>query len=78
MQGRVVSGVSCLRFEDLFCVRNECYADVVSAIKLDYQIVSEDINGVMFVGQRVCWVQDKTEQYIRLDQERGMEELCKN
>ena len=51
-----MSMISCL-----FCVGDkEFYAKVVSAIKRDYLICSEDISDVMCVGQRVFWVTEKT------------------
>ena len=29
----------------------------------------------MFIGQRVCWAKTKTEEFVRVDRERAIEEL---
>ena len=64
----------CRHVDDLFCFGDKAlYAQVVTTIERDYQIGSEDINNVMCVGQLVCWIKEKTEQYMRVDQDRGIE-----
>ena len=54
--GKRVSGIICLHVDDIFCVGDkELYHNVVASIGRSYEIGSEDINDVLFVGQRVCW-----------------------
>ena len=54
----------------LALVGHACCAWLMEATKL----ALKDTSDVMFVGHRVCWITEKTEQYIRVDQERGIDE----
>ena len=54
----VVSSVSTNVF--FYVGDKEFYQNVVASIKRGYEIGSEDINDVLFVGQGVCWKTLKT------------------
>ena len=54
------------------------WTTVVARIRRDFDIGSEGENDVMFVGQRVRWLLDRTsgrKRCICVDQERNIEEL---
>ena len=56
-QGRYAIGVVCLHVDDLFMAGNsEFQQKVIGSLKKDFQVGSEDINDVQFVGQRIKWV----------------------
>ena len=49
----------------MFCVGDhEFYNNIVTAIRTDFQIVSEDVNDVLLVGQRVCWKTEDLKSFI--------------
>jgi hypothetical protein len=71
-RGKQVLGVACLHVDDLFMTGSkEFYAQIVEAIRKDYQIGSEDKDDVVFTGQRLRWFG----QTLVCDQERAIEEL---
>ena len=73
-RGKTVSGIICLHVDDLFCVGDqEFYQCVIYSIQKDFQIRSEDTNGVLFVGQRVSWKTEGSHSFIQVDQERCIE-----
>ena len=59
-----------------FCVGdqefNKC---AISSIQKDFKLGPEDTNAVLFVGQRVNWKTDVSSSFIKVDQERCIEEL---
>ena len=64
----------CLHVADMLCVgEKEFYENAVASIKMDYQIRSEDINNVLFVGQGVCWKTEDQDLFIQVDQGRSIE-----
>ena len=74
-RGKAVSGIICLNVDDLFCVGDQkFYKCVISSIQKDVQMGSEDTNGVLFVGQRVCWKTEGSNSFIQVDQERCIAE----
>ena len=50
---------------------------IVELLRRDFKVGSEDINDVLFVGQRVKWIDrvDGKKRQIRVDQETKVEEL---
>ena len=75
--GKIVVGVLCLHVDDLFMAGNkEFHHRVIEALKRDFQVGSEDINDIMFVGQRIRWSnKGQTGAYIRVDQDLCIDEL---
>ena len=72
-----VCGVLCLHVDDLFMAGDsEFQRRVVTALRRDFQVGSEDKNDIMFVGQRIRWTKDKKGySYIRVDQDLCIDEL---
>ena len=66
-----VCGVLCLHVDDLFMAGDAEFLErVVTALRKDFQVGSEDKNDIMFVGQRIRWTTDKQGySYIRVDQD---------
>ena len=53
-RGKTVIGVICLHVDDLFCTGTEAFKrEVLGGIRKAFQVGSEDLNDVLFVGQRV-------------------------
>ena len=50
---------------------------VVEGLRRDFKVGSEDKNDIMFVGQRIQWIDYESpgKRYIQVDQERKVEEL---
>ena len=76
-RGKVVLGIVCIHVDDCFCSGGpEFYRRIIQGIKKDFEIGSEDLNDVMYCGQRVRWVdKDKDSGYITVDQDLKVEEL---
>ncbi len=56
-EGRRVSGFICLHVDDLFMAGDKNFEDIVlKGIRKDFNVGSEDKNDVMFVGQRIRWI----------------------
>ena len=71
-QGKTVCGVVCLHVDDLFITGNEdMNKKVLSRLRQDFQVGSEDKNEIVFTGQRVR----KLEGKIVVDQDAAVEEL---
>ena len=70
-KNQYVCGALCLHVDDLFMAGNSEFLErVVQALRRDFQVGSEDKNGIMFVGQRIRWTKDsKGYAYIRVDQD---------
>ena len=51
------------------------YQCAISSIQKDLPIGSEATNGVLCVGQKVCWTTEGSNTFIQVDQERCIEEL---
>ena len=75
--GMQIEGICTIHVDDLFMTGNSTFIKrVVAGLKRDFEVGSEDINDVLFVGQRVRW-QNKGQKdaCITVDQERNIEEL---
>ena len=56
-QGRRVHGTVRLRVDDLFLTGDSYFhKTVVNSLRKDFQVGSEDVNDVMFVGRHIKWV----------------------
>ena len=67
-----VHGIVCLHVDDLFMVGDDYFNKaIVQKVKTDYKIGSEDLDDVMFTGQRARWVNNR----IQVDQNKAVEEL---
>ena len=64
-----------MHVDDMIVGNTEFCVISIRAINRDYQIVSEDANGIMCVGQRVRWMEDNGESLMQVTQERVVEEL---
>jgi hypothetical protein len=53
------------------------HKNVIESLRRDFKVGSEDLNDVLFVGQRVRWIDraDPKKRHIRVDQETKVEEL---
>ena len=70
--GRTVLGIVALHVDDLFMTGNAQFEQlVISRLRKDYQVGSEDRNDLVFTGQHVKWTKD----CIVVDQDRAIEEL---
>eukprot|EP00435_Cladocopium_sp_Y103_P044214 s2761_g12.t1 len=69
-QGRRPHGFICLHVDDLFMGGDKVFEDkVLTSLRKDFKVGSEDKNDVMFVGQRIKWkTHDKYGPYISVDQ----------
>ena len=90
-EGRRVSGFICLHVDDLFMAGDKLFQEkVLAALRRDFQVGSEDKNDVMFVGQRIRWVnksgaasavspgkQNEAKQapHIKIDQKLAIDDL---
>ena len=78
--GRKVAGIVCLHVDDLFMAGDEFFRNtVMSGLRKDFQVGSEDKNDIMFVGQRIRWVNQSASagsgSYISVDQKVAIEDL---
>ena len=67
----------CLHVDVLFSCAGDKGFDATHVVASKDYFPTEHTNDLMCVGQRVCWVKQKTEQYIRVDQDNGIEQLGK-
>ena len=76
--GKSVAGIINFFVDDLFGTGgNEMEQRVLTRLRKDFQVGSEDWNDMAFTGQR--WTQDpKTGPYIEVSQEKAIEELEEN
>ena len=79
-QGRKAHGFVCLHVDDLFMAGDQEFEQrVMSRIRKDFQVGSEDKNDVMFVGQRIRWRHHETSRhYISVDQKLAVKQLKDN
>ena len=72
-------GVVSIHVDDAFMSGNPTFKKkIMEALRKDFQGGSEDLNDVLFVGQRVKWIDrlDGKKKHIRVDQETKVEELA--
>ena len=76
-RNKVVEGIVTIHVDDCFmCGTNKFMEAVVARLRKDFQVGSEDKNDIMFVGQRIRWInQGQKNGYIQVDQEKKVEEL---
>ena len=80
-KGRTVEGLVTLHVDDTFmCGTKHFMSTVVENLRKDFQVGSEDVNDIAFVGQRIKWMNkanlpEKGKKMIRVDQELKIEEL---
>ena len=69
-QGRRPHGFICLHVDDLFMAGDKVFeSKVLSSLRKNFAVGSEDKNDIMFVGQRIKWKNhDKYGPYISVDQ----------
>ena len=76
-QGRKPEGFICLHVDDLYMAGSpEFEKRVLSKIRKDFNVGSEDKNDIMFVGQRIKWKNhDKFGNYVSCDQKLAVDQL---
>ena len=85
-RGKTASGVVCLHVDDLFMSGDAEFHRVCASLRKDFQVGSEDINDIQFVGQRIKWMSStkkngtKSEgkhvsDHIKVDQKLCIDEL---
>ena len=76
-RNKTVDGIITIYVDDCFFTGNQRFHDtVIKSLRRDFQVGSEDTNDVMFVGQRIRWMDRGTsKQHIMVDQEKKIEEL---
>jgi len=76
-QGRKPEGFICLHVDDLYMAGSpEFEQRVLTKIRKDFNVGSEDKNDIMFVGQRIKWkTHDKHGPYISCDQKLAVDQL---
>ena len=69
-QGRRPHGFICLHVDDLFMAGDKVFeSKVLSSLRKNFAVGSEDKNDIMFVGQHIKWkTHDKYGPYISVDQ----------
>jgi len=71
-KNKTVLGIITIHVDDLLITGGKAFRDnIVPRLRKDFQVGSEDLNDVLFVGQRCKWMKD----HIQVDQERAVEEL---
>ena len=76
-KNKEVLGIVQIHVDDVFITAGPRFKSIVDRLERDFKAGTEDHNDVMFVGQRVQWVNRKTPQAcIQVDQERKVEELA--
>jgi len=75
--GRQVEGVVTIHVDDALMAGTPKFRKlVVDSLRRDFQVGSEDLNDILFVGQRIRWIdKGKKGERIQVDQERKIEEL---
>ena len=71
-------GVICLHVDDTFCTGTITFRNtILGGIRKTFQVGSEDVNDVLFVGQRVRWAPKGSNPNgcLVVDQEKAIEEL---
>ena len=76
-QGRKPEGFICLHVDDLYMAGSpEFEKRVLSKIRKDFNVGSEDKNDIMFVGQRIKWKNhEKFGNYVSCDQKLAVDQL---
>ena len=77
-RGKQIMGVICLHVDDLFCTGTTTFrTTILGGIRKTFQVGSEDVNDVLFVGQRVRWEPkgSNPKGCLVVDQEKAIEEL---
>ena len=76
-KGKKVLGIICIHVDDVFMTGCEHFNQlIVSCLKRDFEIGSQDVNDVMYCGQRVRWVnKGQKDAHITVDQDLKVEEL---
>ena len=76
-QGRKPEGFICLHVDDLYMAGSpEFEKRVLSKIRKDFNVGSEDKNDIMFVGQRIKWKNhDNFGSYVSCDQKLAVDQL---
>ena len=76
-QGRKPEGFICLHVDDLYMAGSpEFEKRVLSRIRKDFNVGSEDKNDIMFVGQRIKWKKhEKHGDFISCDQKLAVDQL---
>jgi len=76
-QGRKPEGFICLHVDDLYMAGSpEFEKRVLSKIRKDFNVGSEDKIDIMFVGQRITWKNhEKFGNYISCDQKLAVDQL---
>ena len=76
--GRTVEGVVTIHVDDAMMTGTKKFTtQVIDALRREFKVGSEDLNDVMFVGQRVRWMHrdQPSKRFIQVDQEKKIEEL---
>ena len=77
-RGKTVEGVLTIHVDDAFFAGTSVFhKNVIESLRRDFKVGSEDLNDILFVGQRVRWMDrtDPKKRHIRVDQETKVEEL---
>ena len=76
-KGKTVEGVVNIHVDDALMTGTPYFVKlVVDSLRKDFKVGSEDLNDVMFVGQRVRWIdKGRPNAHVQVDQERKIEEL---
>ena len=76
-KGRQVEGIVTIHVDDTFMTGSkEFVKQVIGGLRRDFKVGSEDVNKVLFVGQKTTWQKKgQTQGHIEVDQEIKIEEL---
>ena len=77
-RNKTVEGVLTVYVDDCFFTGSKVFHEkVIKNLRKDFEVGHEDLNDVLFVGQRIRWAdKDKPQKaHIRVDQEKKIEEL---
>ena len=76
-QGRRPHGFICLHVDDLFMAGDKVFeSKVLSSLRKNFAVGSEDKNDIMFVGQRIIWkIHDKYGPYISVGQKLAVDSM---
>jgi len=77
-KNKKVEGIVTIHVDDALMTGTPTFVKkVVEGLRRDFKVGSEDTNDVLFVGQRVRWLDrsDPKKRHIQVDQERKVEEL---